>query len=267
MPRLNAKDAAKRQATGHGSYYVEALARGLTVIRSFGRDRSAMTLSDVARATNLPKPTVRRVLHTLVDLGYAETDGRQFHLAPQVLSLAAAYLGSDLVSTVLQPVCEKVTKVTGEACFVGVLDGQEIVMIAHASTRFPIGLASHVGMRMPAFATAAGRVLLGLLSDDELDARLKAARLKGSTKFTLTDKAKLRSTIMRGRADGYCMTRQEATIGHCAIAVPLRRADGKAIGAISIPALAERVAGNPRFMDSLLKVLRDQVEALSHQLI
>ena len=84
MPRLNAKDAAKRQATGHASYYVEALARGLTVIRSFGRERSAMTLSDVARATNLPKPTVRRVLHTLVDLGYAETDGRQFHLAPVV---------------------------------------------------------------------------------------------------------------------------------------------------------------------------------------
>ena len=77
MPRLNAKDAAKRQATGHGSYYVEALARGLTVIRSFGHERTAMTLSDVARATNLPKPTARRVLHTLADLGYATTDGRR----------------------------------------------------------------------------------------------------------------------------------------------------------------------------------------------
>ena len=267
MPRLNAKDAARRQAAGHGSHYVEALARGLTVIRSFGRDRSAMTLSDVARATNLPKPTVRRVLHTLVDLGYAETDGRQFHLAPAVLSLAAAYLGSDLVSTVLQPVCEKVTKITGEACFVGVLDGQEIVMIAHASTRFPIGLASHVGMRMSAFSTAAGRVLLGLLPDDELDARLKAARLKGNTKFTLTDKAKLRATIVRGRADGYCSTKQEAAIGFCAVAVPLRRVDGSAIGAISIPALAERVVGNPDILNTFLKVLREQVDALGRQLI
>ncbi len=267
MPRLNAKDAARRQAAGHGTHHVEALARGLTVIRAFGRDRSAMTLSDVARATTLPKPTVRRVLLTLVDLGYAETDGRQFTLAPAVLSLAAAYLGSDLVSTVLQPVCDKVMKLTGEACFVGVLDGQEIVMIAHASTRFPIGLASHVGMRMSAFSTAAGRVLLGLLPEEELDERLKGARLKGSTKFTLTDKAKLRSTIVRGRADGYCITKQEAAIGFCAVAVPLRRVDGRAIGAISIPALAERVAANPRIMDTFLKVLRDQVDALSGQLI
>jgi IclR family pca regulon transcriptional regulator len=267
MPRLNARDAARRQANGQGSYYVEALARGLTVIRAFGRDRSSMTLSDVARAANLPKPTVGRVLHTLVDLGYAETDGRLFHLAPAVLSLAAAYLGCDPVSTILQPACERVTKLTGEACFVAVLDGHEIVMIAHASSRFPIGLASSVGMRMPAFATAAGRVMLGLLPDDELDARLKAARLKGSTKFTLTNKGKLRSIILRGRSDGYCITKQEATIGHCAVAVPLRRIDGSAVGALSIPALAERCAANPGILDTFLKVLRDQVNALSRQLI
>jgi IclR family pca regulon transcriptional regulator len=265
MPRLNAKDAAKRQ--GHGSHYVEALARGLTVIRSFGHDRLAMTLSDVARATNLPKPTARRVLHTLVDLGYAETDGRLFNLTSAVLSLAAAYLGSDLVSTVLQPACEKVNKATGESCFVTVLDRDEIVMIAHASSRFPIGLVSSIGMRMSAFSTAAGRVMLGTLSDDELDQRLKAARLKGSTKFTVTDKAKLRSIILRGRSDGYCMTKQEAAIGYCAVAVPLRRVAGTAVGAISISALAERVAANPGIMNTFLKVLRDQVESLGQQII
>ncbi|MGD9884503.1 MAG: helix-turn-helix domain-containing protein, partial [Reyranella sp.] len=123
MPRLNAKDAARRRATGQASYYVEAVARGLAIIRAFGRDRSSMTLSDMARAANLPKPTVRRVLLTLVDLGYAETDGRLFQLTPAVLNLAAAYLGTDLVATVLQPVCQRVSKATGEACFVGVLDG------------------------------------------------------------------------------------------------------------------------------------------------
>jgi IclR family pca regulon transcriptional regulator len=267
MPRLNAKDAAKRQATGHGSYYVEALARGLTVIRCFGQDRSAMTLSDVARATNLPKPTVRRVLHTLVDLGYAETDGRLFNLAPAVLSLAAAYLGTDVVSTVLQPACDKVNKATGESCFVAVLDQQDIVMIAHASSRFPIGLISSIGMRMPAFSTAAGRVMLGMLSDQELDDRLKMARVKGSTKFTITDKAKLRSIILRGRADGCCMTKQEAAIGYCAVAVPLRRVSGSAACAISISALAERVAANPGIMNTFLKVLREQVDTLSQQIV
>lgn len=267
MPRLNAKDAARRQATGQGSYYVEALARGLAIIRTFGRDRSSMTLSDMARAANLPKPTVRRVLHTLVDLGYAETDGRLFQLTPAVLNLAAAYLGTDLVATVLQPVCQRVSKATGEACFVGVLDGQEMVMIAHASTRFPFGLATSAGMRMPAFLTAAGRVLLGLLPDDELDRRLKAAKVKANTKFAVTDKAKLKSLILRGRTAGYCMTQREVAMGFCAVAVPLRRIDGTAVGALSIPALAERCAANPDLLDTYLKILREQVDTLSQQLI
>jgi IclR family transcriptional regulator, pca regulon regulatory protein len=267
MPRLNAKDAVRRQAAGRGSDHVEALARGLAVIRAFARDNASMTLSDAARLTQLAKPTVRRVLHTLVDLGYAETDGRAFQLTPAVLSLAAAYLGSDQVSAVLQPACERIRQATGEACFVAVLDRQEIVMIAHASPRVPIGLISSVGTRMPAFATAAGRVLLGLLSDEELDARLNAARLKGSTKYTLTDKAKLRASILRGRADGYCITKQEAAIGYCAVAVPLRRANGRAIGAISIPALTDRGASKPGIMNSFLKVLRAEVETLSQQLI
>jgi len=267
MPRLNASDTAKRQAIGHGSYFVEALARGLTVIRSFGHDRSSMTLSDVARAATLPKPTARRVLHTLVDLGYAETDGRMFSLTPAVLSLAAAYLGSDIVSTVLQPVCEQINKATGESCFVTVLDREEIVMIAHASSRFPVGLVSSIGMRMPAFSTAAGRVMLGMLSDDELDERLKSMRLKGPTKFTLTDRSKLRSIILKGRADGYCISKQEAQIGFCAIAVPLRRIGGRAVGAICISALAERCTSNPGIMSTFLKVLRQQVDSLSQQLV
>jgi IclR family pca regulon transcriptional regulator len=226
-----------------------------------------MTLSDVARAADLPKPTVRRLLLTLVDLGYAETDGRLFNLTPAILNVAAAYLGTDLVSTVLQPACEKINKVTGESCFVTVLDGQDIVLIAHASSRFPIGLVSSVGMRMPAFSTAAGRVMLGMLSDKELDERLDAARLEGPTRYSLTDRAKLRAAIVRGRSAGYCMTKQEAQIGFWAIAMPLRRLSGSAVGAMCISVLAERCAANPGIMDTLLDVLREQVDALSSQML
>lgn len=267
MPRLNEKDTAAREAIGHGSYFIESLARGLKVIRSFGRDRSAMTLSDVARATNLPKPTVRRVLRTLADIGYAETDGRLFRLTPEVMSLAIAYLGSDLVSTVLQPACERVTSLTGESSFVGVLEGEDMMMIAHANRRFPLGLVPSIGLRMPALSTAAGRVLLGLLPDDELDKRLQKASLQGSTKFTLTDKAAVRAAILKGREDGYCITKEETALGFCAVAVPLHRSDGKAVGAFSIPARMESYAADPGIMDSLLAILRGEVDKFADQLI
>ena len=54
--------------------------RGLRVIGAFGREKNHMTLSDVARATDLPKPSVRRALYTLTCLGLAASDGRTFRL-------------------------------------------------------------------------------------------------------------------------------------------------------------------------------------------
>ena len=59
MARLRAADAQKRAASGYGPDFLEAFARGLRVISAFGHERTHITLSDVARATDLPKPSVR----------------------------------------------------------------------------------------------------------------------------------------------------------------------------------------------------------------
>ena len=75
MARLREQDALKRAASGYGPDFLEAFARGLRVIGAFRKDRAQMTLSDVARATDLPKPSVRRALYTLTCLGLATSDG------------------------------------------------------------------------------------------------------------------------------------------------------------------------------------------------
>ena len=102
---------------------LEAFARGLRVIGAFNRTRSQMTLSDVARATDLPKPSVRRALYTLTCLGLATSDGRSFRLTPKIMELASAYLGSNMISTVVQPACERIGDRTEQSCFAAVLDG------------------------------------------------------------------------------------------------------------------------------------------------
>jgi IclR family pca regulon transcriptional regulator len=267
VPRLNEKAAALREAEGRGAYFVEALARGLSVIRAFNRQRSSMTLSEAARAADLAKPTARRVLLTLVDLGYAETDGRVFRLSPQVMSLAVAYLGTDLVAGVLQPACERVMSKIGESCFVGVLDGDDMLMIANANRQFPLGLVPSIGTRLPALATAAGRILLGMLPDDELEARLARMQPTGSTKFTVTNRQDLRAIILKARADGFAITRQEAMLTFSAVAVPLRRADGKPVGSLSVAVRTERYAADPAVLDTALGLLNEESTKLAGLLV
>jgi IclR family transcriptional regulator, pca regulon regulatory protein len=77
---------------GQGPDFVEALARGLDVIACFGRERPEMSLSDVAQATGLARPTARRLLLTLEELGFVRSRDGQFALTPRVLSLGTAYV-------------------------------------------------------------------------------------------------------------------------------------------------------------------------------
>jgi IclR family pca regulon transcriptional regulator len=208
------------------------LARGLSVINAFGEERRQLSLSDVARATSLPKASVRRMLHTLITLQFAETDGRVFRLTPRVLGLAGHYLGSNKISTVVQPVCERVAGVTGRSSWVAVLDGHDVVTVAHALPQYPMELAPGVGLRHPAFCTAAGRAILGTLDDEALDRWLAELTPKAFTKYTPTNLKAIRKAILDAREKGYGETHQEMKVGDCGLAVPLRRYDGRAIGAL-----------------------------------
>jgi IclR family pca regulon transcriptional regulator len=233
MPRIS-EAARLRRADSAGGEFVEALARGLEVISAFGREQKQLSLSDVARATKLPKASVRRMLHTLIAMGYAATDGRVFRLTPRVLSLASDYLGSNKVSTVVQPTCERIAHATGRSCFVAVLEGHDIVVVAHGLPAYPMELSPGVGLRLPAFCTAAGRAILSSFDEPELEDWLATLEPRALTQFTPTTKEAVREAIEGARDLGYGATDQEVKLGDRAMAVPLKRHDGRTVAALNV---------------------------------
>ena len=168
MPRVKRAESEQRDAETMGPDYLESLARGLRVIQAFDRDRRELTLSDAARLVDLPRASVRRTLHTLVQLGYVEADERLFRLTPRILTLASAYLLSNPIVDVLQPAVEQISQQVKEACSAAVLDGDDVVMIAHASPHRMINVSAQIGLRLPAAASSLGRVLLAAQDDKEL---------------------------------------------------------------------------------------------------
>jgi IclR family transcriptional regulator, pca regulon regulatory protein len=221
MSRLRPQDAEQRAQRATGADFSEALARGLNVINAFDEHHRQMTLSDLAKAIDLPRATVRRALATLVALGYVETEGRLFRLTPRILKLAGAYLSSNPVSTILQPLCERLSQQVDASCSVAVLDGDEAVMIARAVPMRPSSVGLGVGYRVPVFCSALGRALMSAMPDEQLDkfiARLKPTRF---TRQTVIAKPEIRRLILDVRKKGYALADQEAEIGIRSIAVPL----------------------------------------------
>lgn len=266
MPRLRAQDAEQRRAAARGENFLEALARGLRVITAFDAERRQMTLSDAARALDLPRATVRRALYTLSQLGYLETDGKLFRLTPKILGLAAAYLTSNAVSVVLQPTCERLANLVGESSTAAVLDDADAVMIARAAParQLPVGVG--IGYRVPAFCSALGRVLLAARDDDAVERFLAALDPKPETDRTVLDKKRLREAIRAVRAQGFAFVDQEAEAGFRSIAVPVRRYDGVVVCALNIGARVER-ASIETMHERHLPLLRETAAVLTTQLI
>ena len=76
---------------GEGADFVESLARGLDVLQCFSAERPRMSLSEVAAVCGLARPTARRLLLTLEELGFVRLAQGQFSLTPRVLSLGMAF--------------------------------------------------------------------------------------------------------------------------------------------------------------------------------
>jgi IclR family transcriptional regulator, pca regulon regulatory protein len=261
MPRVKRTPAEQRLADDAGPDFLEALARGLRIMQAFSRDRRQLTLSDIARLVDLPRASVRRTLHTLVHLGFAETDGRLFRLTPRILALAGAYLTSNAITDILQPAVERLTAAVDEACSAAVLDGDDVIMIAHASPNRVIDLAAQIGFRLPAISSSLGRVLLAALEDRQLEQRLSRIKPEKLTPSTIVDRGELRRAIRKVREDGYSLVDQEAELGFRSISVPLARLDGRTIASLNIGAHSRR-----RTIDTMRNIFLPKLKALAAEL-
>jgi IclR family pca regulon transcriptional regulator len=234
MAKLRPEDAERRNSSGLGPDFSEALARGLAVLGAFGAERAPMTLSDVARRVDLPRATTRRALYTLTHLGFAESDGKLYRLTPKVLTLAGSFLLSNQIATILQPACDRLCAEFGEAVSCAMLDKDEVVMIAHAAPLRLTGLGAGVGFRVKAYCSALGRVLLAGLPDAALAGFLEELVPVAITPATLTDKQAIRQAILTAREQGYALADQEAEAGFRSLAVPIRRYDGRIAAAMNV---------------------------------
>jgi IclR family pca regulon transcriptional regulator len=265
MPKLK-RTAEEQEARRDGPEFIESLDRGLRVIQSFGVDRRPMTLSDIAKATGLPRATARRILMTLEKSGFVVGDERLFSLTPRILTLASAYLASNQISTIMQPLMDDVSAKAREVCSLAVLDGDEVVFVARASPArvFPAGV--DIGYRLPAFCTSVGRVLLGRLTNDELAASINGMVLKPQTSETTLEKPLVIATIITDRSKGYSLVDREAEDGFRSVSVPIHRYDGGIVAAANIGAHVDRITTG-EMIDRFLPLLKELATAAKPLLV
>lgn len=265
MTKLNARDEALRAArevdANSRADYSEALERGLLVLTAFGRGEERLTQAQLARKLELPRATVRRALLTLTHLGYVVLEDRAYRLAPRVLTLAAAYLTTNPVSHLLQPVCDGLAEQFQASCTVAVLDGAMAVMIARALPRHTLPVGQGLGFQVPAVRSALGLVLLSGIDEE----RRRQHLLDHAGRDDQSLRA-LEDTIAEVASKGYAYVAHEVEAGFHSIAVPLLRWDGKPIAALNVGNTVERLP-EQAMREQILPVLKETADKLRPQLV
>lgn len=220
--------------------YVRSFARGLDVIRSFNSDHPEQTLAEVAMNTGQARAGVRRILLTLIHLGYVENDKRIFRLTPKVLELGFSYLSSIPFWKVAEPIIENLVHDVKESASISTLEGTDIVYIMRVPTKKILTFNLTIGSRLPAPLTSMGRVLLSGLDDDVLDQTLiKFLDTQDSYSSKKPLFQHLRENILKAREQGWAMVNQELDFGLISIAAPIYGRDKRIIAAMNIFSMSD----------------------------
>lgn len=246
-----------------GDSYVQSFARGLSVIRTFGSDAPRQTLTEVARRCGLTRAGARRILLTLQTLGYVQAEGRLFELTPKILDLGFAYLSSQPLWQFAEPAMQQLSSELKESCSLSVLEGDDIVMVLRVPARRNSTMALGVGSRLPAWATAMGRVLLAAMPVEERDLRINRAKLKAYTSHTVGNVDDLRNALEQVRRQHWALVDQELEDGLVSIAAPIMGRNGRVIAAINMSTQVSRTSasllveqGLPRLQETAQSISR-----------
>ncbi len=223
---------------GTGPDFIEALARGLGVIAAFRPGRPVLSLAEVATATGLARPTARRILLTLAELGYVRPAAGGFALTPRVLELGMAYVHSMGLWEIARPHMERLVASTHESSSIAQLDGSDVVYVARVSVPKIVTLAVDIGTRFPALPTSLGKVLLAAVPADEVDRILAEPSRSGVIPRWQPDRAERDAELAQVRARGWALTDEKLAAGIRSVAAPLRNGSGRVIAALNVNAHA-----------------------------
>jgi len=238
------------------------LEKGLSIIEAFGQVRGPATLTQLATITGHTKASARRCLITLCKLGYASQSGRYFQLAPRALRLGQAFVASDALTRLAQPILEMTAERTRESASMAVLDGQDAVFVARATHRSSLSSGLGIGSRLPAYASATGRVLLSGLPRARTEFILNRMMRPALTPRTRTTLAEVLHQVQQAQAHGYAICDEELEIGLRSIAVPVRNAQGDLLAAMSLSVATSRMTRS-ELIDDLLPELESARRTLA----
>jgi DNA-binding IclR family transcriptional regulator len=252
--------------SAEGLAVTRAVDRAGRILLALASGTPRLGVSEISDLVDIPKPTVHTMLRTLERHGLVvqEVDGGKYALGPAVLQLGNAYLDGSELRARSASWADMLARQSGEAVWVGVLSGDNVVVVHHTLRPDDLVQILEVGAAIPWNACALGHAIVAYAGADVRDALLagRAPRLTGKT---VTDPEQLGAALAAVRGRGYAVEDEEATLGDAGLAAPVFDWSGRAVGALGIVGPVERLLADGH-QGRLADAVRSTARALSRDL-
>lgn len=203
-------------ATRPGS--VQSIQRAFTLLETIADHGGTMGLSAMAESSELPLPTIHRLVRTLVELGYVRQDAnRQYVLGP-----ALTRLGESAAATLTvwaRPYLQKLADDLGESANLAMLEGDQIVYVAQAQSRRSMRLFTEVGRRVLPHSTAVGKAIMSTMPESDVLELLKRTGMPSHTDTTIITPQAFLTALRESAKSGYAIDEGEQELGVRCVAV------------------------------------------------
>ncbi|TKT69253.1 IclR family transcriptional regulator C-terminal domain-containing protein [Aquamicrobium sp. LC103] len=243
--------------------FVSSFARGLAVIEAFDAEHGRLTLAEVAERTGLDRAVARRLLLTLVQLGLARVNGRNYVLTAEVLKLGYSFQSAYGLGAALKRPLDALSRRLSEPVSVSVLSGSDITVLARSNAaERHLAPTNDVGTKLPILVSASGRLLFSQFDDQEISTRLQNLSFRRYTERTIVDVDAYFDTINRVRADGYAVLDRELDENLISMSVPLVDKSGYIIATLNASTQPSRNTLR-EVVENIIPILKESAQSMS----
>ncbi len=221
------------------------------------------SLQSLADETDVPKPTLHRMLQQLENAHLLERsgDGRQYGTGVRLRRLAENLLMNDTAHGARHAVLRNLVAEVGESCNLTALSGSEVIYLDRVETPAPLRFYLHPGSRVPVHCSASGKVFLSQMAPGQRQRLLGNATLEAFTPKTLTDLDALEAEVRNVRRQGFALDNEEFLPGLLCVAMAVPSSAGRSNLCVAVQAPMMRLTADKAL--ALLPALQRAAVALS----
>lgn len=220
----------------------KTLSKGLVILEQMSQMDHPAGVSELARAGNLTKSNVHRLLQTLRKLGYIRqcTTSAAYELTPKMWEIGSAHLSRTDIYTAALDDMHILARASKETIHLSILDQKDVIYIGKIDSRMPIQAYSRLGARAPAHAVATGKAILAYQHLEDISTSIPDT-LELYTGTTIGTKDQLKQELKTVREKGYAINIGEWVTGVNGVAAPIWNASREVCAGIGITGPAERM--------------------------